>query len=69
MHVTGGRGRVFTEQKTAIVNMVIADNGIKLREIRESVLADNTTFANAQQVSISTIARIAMKHQIRMKQL
>ncbi|XP_019217583.1 uncharacterized protein LOC109203005 [Oreochromis niloticus] len=67
---TGGRGRMFTDvQETAIVDMVIRNNGIKLTEIRHRVLADNVTFANIHSVSITTISRVLKKHQVRMKQL
>ncbi|XP_038137819.1 uncharacterized protein LOC119781423 [Cyprinodon tularosa] len=67
---TGGRGRMLTDvQETAIVDMVIRNNGIKLTEIRDTVLADNITFANIHSVSITTISRVLKKHQVRMKQL
>ncbi|KAL3973664.1 NLR family CARD domain-containing protein 3 [Sarotherodon galilaeus] len=67
---TGGRGRMFTDvQETAIVDMVIRNNGIKLTEIRHRVLADNVTVANIHSVSITTISRVLKKHQVRMKQL
>ncbi|KAF0024601.1 hypothetical protein F2P81_023403 [Scophthalmus maximus] len=51
------------------VDMVIGNNAIKLREIRDRVLADNITFANVNKVSITTIARVLERHKIRMKQL
>lgn len=56
-------------QETAIVDMVIRNNGIKLPEIRDGVLANNVTFANIHSVSITTISRILKKHQVRMKPL
>ena len=56
-------------QETAIVDMVIRNNGIKLTEIRDRVLADNITFANIHSVSIITIFRVQKKHQVRMRQL
>ncbi|KAJ8395851.1 hypothetical protein AAFF_G00027340, partial [Aldrovandia affinis] len=38
----GGRHRLFTpEQETAIVNMVVASNTIRLREIQNHIIADN----------------------------
>lgn len=55
-------------QETAIVYMVIRNNGIKLTEIQDRVLADNVTFANIHSVSI-TISRVLKKHQVRIKQL
>ncbi|KAI7799111.1 hypothetical protein IRJ41_018416, partial [Triplophysa rosa] len=43
----GGRGRIFSDgQEIAIVDVVTANNAIKLREIRDRVLADNITFGN-----------------------
>ncbi|KAI7810267.1 hypothetical protein IRJ41_023891, partial [Triplophysa rosa] len=56
-------------QETAIADMVIRNNAIKLTEIRDSVLADNITFANIHSISITTISRVLKKHQVRMKQL
>ena len=53
-------GRKFTDvQETAIVDLVIRNNGIKLTEIR--VLADNVTFANIHSVSITSISRVLKK--------
>lgn len=70
MPPTGGRGRILSEaQEIAIVDMVIGNNAIKLREIRDRVLADNITFGNVNTVSTTTIARVLEKHKIRMKQL
>lgn len=67
---TGGRGRIFTDvQETAVIDMVIASNAINLREIRDRVLRDNTTFASVNTVSTTTIARVLEKHKVRMKQL
>lgn len=56
-------------QETAIVDMVIENNAIKLKEIHARVLADNLVFVNIPNVSMTTIARVLKKHQIRMKQL
>ena len=56
-------------QETAIVDMVIRNNGIKLTEIRDRVLADNITFGNIHNVSVTTIYRVLKQQQIRMKQL
>ena len=42
-------------------------NAIKLREVRDRVLADNITFGNVNTVSTTTIARVPEKHKIRMK--
>lgn len=40
--------------------MVIADNGIKLRDIRENILTDNT-FPNSDTVSITATSKILQK--------
>ncbi len=56
-------------QKIAIVDMVIANNAIKLRDILDGVLVDNITFANVNMVSTTTIVRVLKKYTIRMKQL
>jgi hypothetical protein len=51
---TGRRGRIFTAvQETAIVDMVIRYDGLKLTEIRDRVLADNITFGIIHNVSIT----------------
>ncbi|KAK0136832.1 hypothetical protein N1851_027005 [Merluccius polli] len=66
----GGRGRLFTgEQETAIVNLVLANNEIRLREIQSHIIQNNTTFNNIQQVGPSTLARILKQNHIRLKQL
>ena len=51
----GGRERLFTDvQETAIINMVLANNAIKIREIREHILNNDTIFKNINAVSLST---------------
>ncbi|KAL0154437.1 hypothetical protein M9458_050259 [Cirrhinus mrigala] len=68
--VAGGRGRMFTaEQETHIVNMVIANNSIRLREIQQSIIEDDTTFQNIYNVSISVLGRVLARNRIRMKQI
>lgn len=65
----GGRGRLFTDvQETAIINMVLANNAIRIREIREHILNNDTIF-NINAVSLSTIQRILQRHRVTMKQL
>lgn len=52
----GGRGPIFTEeQERAIINMVLANNAIRLREIQTNILNDHTVFNNVHQVSLSTL--------------
>ncbi|KAL7841284.1 hypothetical protein SRHO_G00249750 [Serrasalmus rhombeus] len=66
----GGRGQKFTlEQETTTVNMVLENNAITLREIRDRVLEDNVHFTNIDQVSLSTIDRVLKRHQLSMKQV
>ena len=66
----GGRGPIFTqEQEREIINLVLANNAIRLREIQAHIVNDHLIFNNVQQVSLSTIARILKKHQVVMKQL
>ncbi|KAI2643761.1 Matrix protein [Labeo rohita] len=44
------RGKIFSaEQEAAVVNMVVENNAIRLREIREAVTADQGTFREHQQ--------------------
>ncbi|KAM9399517.1 uncharacterized protein ACWYII_031651 isoform 1-T1 [Salvelinus alpinus] len=67
---SGGRGRLFTpEQETHIVNMVIANNCIRLRELQDHIMADNTVFQNVNRVSLSALSRLLKRNRIRMKQL
>ena len=50
---------MFSEvQETAIVNLVLANNAITIREIRNHILNDATIFANINAVSASTIHRV-----------
>lgn len=66
----GGRGPMFTRaQEAAIVNMVMANNCIRLREIQANIINDDRIFNNIQRVSLSTLARILKKNQVHMKQL
>ncbi|XP_016307648.1 uncharacterized protein LOC107662224 [Sinocyclocheilus anshuiensis] len=66
----GGRGPMFTRaQEAAIVNMVLTNNCIRLREIQANIINDDHIFNNIQRVSLSTLGRILKKNQIYMKQL
>ncbi len=61
---------MFTaEQETHIVNMVIANNSIRLREIQQRIIEDDTTFQNIHNVSISVLGRVLARNRIRMKQI
>ncbi|XP_026032840.1 uncharacterized protein LOC113027441 [Astatotilapia calliptera] len=66
----GGRQRLFTQQQDlAVVDLVRADNAIRLHQLRRKILADRRVFSNIDHVSITTIRRILGKHSITMKQL
>ena len=66
----GGDQRLFTQQQElAIVDLVRANNAIRLNKLQQHILADREVFNNIERVSISTIRRILVKHQITMKQL
>ena len=66
----GGRLRLFTQQQElSIVDLVRANNAIRLNKLQQHILADREVFNNIERVSISTIRRILVKHQITMKQL
>ncbi|KAL2085754.1 hypothetical protein ACEWY4_019074 [Coilia grayii] len=66
----GGCQCLFTQQQElAIVNLVRANNAIRLHQLREQILADRQVFHNIIQVSITTIRRILVKHNMTMKQL
>ncbi len=65
----GGRVAMFTPaQETLIVDMVRENNTIRLREIRDRVIADNVNFENIDNVSLATIDRVLRRQRVRMKQ-
>ncbi|KAF5899792.1 uncharacterized protein DAT39_010484, partial [Clarias magur] len=67
---SGGRGNLLNEeQEFAIVNKVIADNEIKLKDIQSRVVEDNLVFGNISAISITSIFQTLAKHRVRMKQL
>lgn len=55
-------------QEIAIVDMLIANNPVKLQEIWDRLLAD-ITFGNVNMVNTMIFARLLEKHKTRMKQL
>lgn len=70
MPVGGGRERLLSpEQETEIVNMVLQNNAITLRQLRRNIIENNDVFQNVPSVSISTVDRVLRKHQLRMKQI
>lgn len=56
-------------QEATTVNLVLERNEIRFREIQSHIIQDNTVFSNIQRVSLSTLARILQRNQIRIKQL
>ncbi|KAJ8368710.1 hypothetical protein SKAU_G00087380 [Synaphobranchus kaupii] len=67
---SGGHRRVFsTEQEVAIVNMVLANNEMSLREVQTRVIQDHDIFNNINAVSLATINRVLHRHQVTVKQL
>lgn len=63
----GGRRRIFTAEQETVVTQLFSSPTMLLNS--GTLLADNITFRNVESVSITTIARVLKKHQIRMKQL
>ncbi|XP_034082074.1 FMRFamide-related neuropeptides-like [Gymnodraco acuticeps] len=67
---SGGRGKAFTpEQESAIVDMVVANNEIRLREIQARIIADQDVFSNIPSISVATIDWVLKRHHLRMKQI
>ena len=66
----GGRAPIFNQQQEReIVNMVLANSAIRLREIQANIIGDHDIFHDVNQVSISTLAHILTKNQVMMKQI
>ena len=67
---SGGRGKLLNnDQELAIVDMVVANNAIKLSEIQARIVEDHEIFNNIESISLPTITRTLSKHRVRMKQL
>lgn len=67
---SGGRTRLFSvEQEHAIVDMVVQNNTLRLKEIQQRITQDNQLFHNIHQCSLSTIDRVLRRNAIRMKQV
>ena len=65
----GGRTPLFTAQQAIlIVDMVRENNIIRLREIKERVIADNVNFGGIDRASVATIDRVLRRQRLRMKQ-
>ena len=66
---SGGSGKLLSnDQDLAIVEMVVANNAIKLHEIQARI-EDRELFDNIDSISLTTITRTLSKHRVRMKQL
>ena len=61
---------MFTEQQEReIVNMVLANNAITLKQLQANIVNNHAMFNDIHQVSTSTLARILKKKRIQMKQI
>lgn len=61
---------MFNQQQEAlIVDMVMQNNAIRLREIQQRVVEDNTNFEGINSVSLSTIDRVLQRNRVRTKQV
>lgn len=56
-------------QETPIVDMVRQNNAIRLREIQQQIMEDNTLFEGINSVSLSSTDRVLQRYRIRMKQV
>ncbi len=66
----GGRERVLSpEQETEIMNMVLENNAITLRQIQRKIIENNDMFLNIDRVSLSTLDRVLRRNHLRMKQV
>ncbi|KAL7374465.1 hypothetical protein ABVT39_013502 [Epinephelus coioides] len=66
----GGSARLFTaQQDTAIVNMVLENNAITLKQIQRKVIEDQVVFQTINSVSLSTLDRVLRHNAVRMKQV
>lgn len=66
----GERGPVFTAaQEAAIVNLSLANNSIRQREIQSCIMRDNTVFTDIQQDGLSASACVLRRYRVHMKQL
>lgn len=66
----GGQERVLSpEQETAVMNMVLENNAITLRQIQRKIIENNEIFPNIDRVSLSTLDRVLRRNNLRMKQV
>ncbi len=65
-----GRERVLSpEQETEIMNMVLENNAITLRQIQRKIIENNDMFQNIDRVNLSTLDRVLRRNHLRMKQV
>ncbi|XP_077076030.1 uncharacterized protein LOC143728962 [Siphateles boraxobius] len=66
----GGRVAICTAaQETLIEDMVRENNLIRLREVRDKVIADNVNFESIDDASLATIDRVLRRQKMRKKQV
>ena len=67
---SGGRGKLLNnDQELAIVEMVVANNAIKLSEIQARIVEHHEIFNNIESISLTTIMWTLSKHRVRTKLL
>ena len=66
---SGGRGKLLNNDQELAIDMVVANNAIKLHEIQSTIVEDHEIFDNIDSISLPTITRTLSKHRVRMKQL
>ena len=61
---------MFTaEQETAIVNTVLANNELTIKQIKSAIIDDQAMFQNIDTVSLATVDRVLRRNELRMKQV
>ena len=61
---------MFTaEHETAIVNMVLANNALTIKQIKSAIIDDQAMFQNIETVSLATVDRVLRRNELRMKQV
>ena len=57
------------EQDTVIVNMVLANNALTIKQIKSAIIDDQSMFQNINTVSLATVDRLLRRNTLRMKQV
>lgn len=64
----GGQERLQSpEQETEIINMILENNAITLRQIQRKIIENNEIFQNIDGVSLSALHRVLRRNNLRMK--